>query len=118
MCGLLEEVAEVVDEIDGPGVVGGDEGIGGGVIDFDRCMVEIWMLGRACQKDDVDTRGTGVLRLMVAGGADIALDVEATGAMGFSNGLAGGFARVFSFSLSLLSFLFVLRTSSSFSTTL
>lgn len=37
VCGLLDEVREVLEEMDGPGVVGGEERcIGGGVIETDR----------------------------------------------------------------------------------
>ena len=32
----LEEACEVLEDIDGPGVVGGDDGIGGGVSDLAR----------------------------------------------------------------------------------
>ena len=35
----MDDVADVLEEIDGPGVVGGDEGIGGGVSERDRCNV-------------------------------------------------------------------------------
>lgn len=34
--GRLDEVAEVAEDSDGPGVVGGDEGMSGGVIETDR----------------------------------------------------------------------------------
>lgn len=37
--GRLDEVAEVLDEMDGPGVVGGEDGMGGGVTERDRCIV-------------------------------------------------------------------------------
>jgi hypothetical protein len=34
----LEDVREVDDEIEGPGVDTGEDGIGGGVIDIERCI--------------------------------------------------------------------------------
>lgn len=114
----MEEVAEVVEEMEGPGVVGGDDGIGGGVTDCDRCMVEMWMFGRACQKEEVETRGTGVLLFTAEGIAVMVLeedDDDAMGGCGLSVAFATGLGRVFSFSRSFLSFFLTRRISSSFS---
>lgn len=46
-----------MDEVDGPGVDCGDDAMGGGVTDTDRCMVAMLMVGRwlvpeARQKDE------------------------------------------------------------------
>lgn len=73
VCGLLDEVRDTLDESDGPGVEPGVEGygggdiVGGGVIDKDRCMVAIWMVGRlqkvegsGCDTATVDVWATGV----------------------------------------------------------
>ena len=50
--GRFEEVREVEDEIEGPGVDAGEDGIGGGggVIDTERCIEAMWIAGRARQK--------------------------------------------------------------------
>jgi len=34
----LEDVLDVDDDVEGPGVETGDDGIGGGVIDTERCI--------------------------------------------------------------------------------
>ena len=39
--GRLDDVAEVAEEREGSGVVGGEEGMGGGVMDVDRSKVWI-----------------------------------------------------------------------------
>ena len=39
--GRFEDVAEVAEDMDGSGVVGGDDGMGGGVTETDRCMLGI-----------------------------------------------------------------------------
>ena len=71
--GLFEEVAEVAEDIDGSGVVGGDEGMGGGVTETERCMLGMWIAGRACQKGDAVTgRGCAIGFFVWMGGADIA----------------------------------------------
>lgn len=122
----FDEVADVLEEIDGPGVVGGDEGMGGGVTERERCMVAMLMVGRACQKDEVDVvvlvaRGTGAGRLAGAGAATGTLALELATALGcLSAGLTAGFTRFLSFSRSRLSFFLARRSSSSstFSTTL
>jgi len=49
----LDEVREVLDEMDGPGVVGGEEGIGGGVTETERCVVARRNTGREPQVEDV-----------------------------------------------------------------
>lgn len=56
VCGRLDEVREVLDEIDmvGPGVVGGEEGIGGGVTETERCVVARRSTGREPQVEEVD----------------------------------------------------------------
>lgn len=72
MCGLLDDVREVLEEIDGPGVESGVDGrsigdVGGGVTDTDRCIVAIWIAGRARQKEDVlAAAGTGGSKLVLA----------------------------------------------------
>lgn len=89
------------------------------------------MVGRACQKDDVEVvvevaRGKGAGRLLVDGAATgtLALELELATALGLSAGFAGALARFLSFSRSFsrsfLSFLRVLLSSSSstFSTAL
>jgi hypothetical protein len=53
VCGRLDEVREVLDEIDGPGVVGGEEGIGGGVTETERCVVARRNTGREPQVEEV-----------------------------------------------------------------
>jgi hypothetical protein len=57
VCGRLDEVREVLDEMDGPGVVGGEEGIGGGVTETERCVVARRSTGREAQLE-----GAGVLK--------------------------------------------------------
>lgn len=54
--GRLEDVRDVEDEIEGPGVDAGEDGIGGGggVIDTERCIDAMWIAGRARQKDEVE----------------------------------------------------------------
>lgn len=121
VCGRFDEVAEVLEEMEGPGVVGGDEGMGGGVTERERCMVAMLMVGRACQKDEVEVevlaaRGTGGGgRLGGAGGATGTLALAlATGAGCLSAGFAAGFTRFFSLSRSsLFSFLRARLSSSS-----
>jgi hypothetical protein len=48
----LDEVREVLDEMEGPGVVGGEEGIGGGVTETERCVVARRKTGREPQAED------------------------------------------------------------------
>jgi len=50
----LDEVRDVLEEIEGPGVVGGDEGIGGGVTETERCVVARRNTGREPQAEDED----------------------------------------------------------------
>ena len=103
--GRLDEVADVLEEMDGPGVVGGDEGMGGGVTERERCMVAMWMVGRACQKDEVVVgvaRGTatGWGRLAVAVDEEaVALELG-TMCCCRSGALETDLARFFSLSLS------------------
>ena len=52
VCGLLDDVRDVLDEMEGPGVVGGEEGIGGGVTDTERCVVARCNTGREPQADE------------------------------------------------------------------
>ena len=54
VCGRLDDVREVLDEMEGPGVVGGDEGIGGGVTETERCVVARRKTGREPQAEDED----------------------------------------------------------------
>ena len=127
MRGRLDEVAEVLEEMDGPGVVGGDEGISGGVSERDRWRVAMLMVGRAYQKEEVDATavvvlGGGAGRLAVeedAATGTLAVLVLGTG-LGLSAGLERAFARFLSFSRSFFSFFRVRLSSSSsaFSTAL
>lgn len=56
--GRLEDVRDVMDDVDGPGVDCGDDAMGGGVTDTDRCcivaifMVGRWLVAEARQKDE------------------------------------------------------------------
>lgn len=61
-------MAEVAEEMEGPGVVGGEETMGGGVIETDLEMRGMTMLGRACQKEEaaITGRGAATGRLMGA----------------------------------------------------
>lgn len=52
VCGLLEDVRDVLEEMEGPGVVGGEEGMGGGVTDTERCVVARCNTGREPQADE------------------------------------------------------------------
>jgi len=126
--GLLDEVAEVAEDIEGPGVEDGEDIMGGGVTETDRELVAMWIAGRVCQK--VETAGRGIGATMVgflwtgAGGADALWLVEATmGALSrdfeddflwFS--LSSSF--IFSLSFSLFFSFFTRLASSSFSTDL
>lgn len=73
--GRLDDVREVLDESEGPGVDAGVDGVrigndGGGVTDNDRGIAGICMAGRARQNDDVEavggwgTAGTTLLLLL------------------------------------------------------
>jgi len=44
--GRFDEVRDVAEEVDGPGVDCGEDGIGGGVTDTERCMVAMCIVGR------------------------------------------------------------------------
>jgi len=48
----LDDVRDVLDEMEGPGVVGGEEGIGGGVTETERCVVARRNTGREPQAED------------------------------------------------------------------
>jgi len=50
----LDDVRDVLDEIEGPGVVGGEEGIGGGVTETERCVVARRNTGREPQVEEED----------------------------------------------------------------
>jgi len=52
VCGLLDDVRDVLDETEGSGVVGGEEGMGGGVTDTERCVVARCNTGREPQADE------------------------------------------------------------------
>jgi hypothetical protein len=49
VCSLLDDVRDVLEEMEGSGVVGGEEGIGGGVTDTERCVVARCNTGREPQ---------------------------------------------------------------------
>ena len=110
------------DEVDGPGVDGdettgwGGESMGGGVTETDRCMVAIWMAGRARQKDEVPLpEGRGATGSILRGSADVdGVASEACSMLGFSRGL--GWSRLLS--RSRRSRFLVLLVSSTFSTSL
>ena len=60
--GRLDDVREVLDESEGPGVDAGVDGVrigndGGGVTDNDRGIAGMCMAGRARQNDDVEAVG-------------------------------------------------------------
>ena len=121
--GRLEDVRDVVDQSDGPGVDLGDDAIGGGVTETERCIVAMcivgrWLVPRARQKEEgwmtgalVDWAGGGGM-----GRAGVDLGVDST--IGF---FSGNFAAAFFFlslSRSFLSRFLLLRALSSFSTSL
>ena len=61
MYGRFDDVAEVREEMDGPGVVGGEDwGMGGGEKDAERCKLGMTICGLACQNEDgCGARATG-----------------------------------------------------------
>jgi hypothetical protein len=110
--GLFEEVREVLEDMEGPGVEAGDKGMGGGVTETERCMVAMWMVGRALQKDDAPAgnRIDGMVSFVVVDVTDVAF--AASSAAAFSR--AAFFSLFFSLSISLFScFLFFLALASS-----
>lgn len=116
--GRFEEVRDVEDQSDGPGVERGEEAIGGGVTETDRCIVAMcivgrWLGPRARQKEE-GCMG-GALMDWVGGGwigrAGVDLMMSSAGDV-----LSRGFGRGFFF-FSLSRFL-DLRKPSSFSTSL
>lgn len=128
--GLFDEVAEVADDSEGPGVEDGEDIMGGGVTETDRELVAMWIAGRVCQKVDIVGRGVGAWIIGFfwtgAGGRETIWLVE--GAAGaFSRALADSFlwfslsrslSLCFSFSLSRFFSFFTRLASSSFSTDL
>jgi len=52
VCGLLDDVRDVLEETEGSGVVGVEEGIGGGVTDTERCVVARCNTGREPQAEE------------------------------------------------------------------
>ena len=64
--GLLDEVRDVLDEIEGSGVEpgvkswGGGEDVGEGVTDTDRWMAGIWIVGVARQNEEVAAGAVGI----------------------------------------------------------
>lgn len=46
MQGRFDDVRDVAEEIDGPGVDCGEDAIGGGVTDTERCIVAMCIVGR------------------------------------------------------------------------
>jgi len=114
----------VLEESDGPGVEAGVDGnsvgevTGGGVMDTERCIVAMWIVGRALarQKDDVLPEGcAGGRNIFALGGHDV-------------SGVALSLASCFAFkaacsfflsrSRSFFSLFLALLSSSSFSTTI
>lgn len=121
--GRLDDVLDVVDQSDGPGVDLGDEGMGGGVTETDRCIVAMcivgrWLIPRARQKEEGCMRGA-LTGCVGAGGMERAgVDLAVGSAVGL---LSSAFAAAFFFlslSRSFLSRFLLLRTPSSFSTSL
>lgn len=122
--GRFDDVRDVVDQSDGPGVDRGEEAIGGGVTETDRCIVAMWIVGRwlaprARQKEDGCM--VGVLTdweegAVGTGRAGVDLVVESV-VVFLSGSLATAFI-FFSLSRSLFSRFLLLRTLSSFSTSL
>ena len=107
----MDEVADVREEMDGPGVVGGEEGIGGGENDAERWRLGMTIWGLACQKEDACARGMGSVAFFGATAAGAAVEEDALGCAGLSVALGAGLTRFlsalslsFSFSRSLRSF--------------
>lgn len=98
--GLFEEVRDVLEDIEGPGVDAGDKGMGGGVTDTERCIVAMWMVGRALQKDDAPAgnRIDGMVSFVAADVTDVAFTPSSAVALSFAF-----FSLFFSFSISLFS---------------
>lgn len=128
MNGRLDDVREVEEDIDGPGVDAGDECIGGGgVIDTDRCIDAMWIAGRARQKDEAIATGcgTGALMLIFGGivmvGAGVLLvlacaDIDPISiSLSFASRFAAAFSLFLSLSRSLFSLFFILFVFSSLS---
>jgi len=113
----LEDVRDVLDELDGPGVDAGVDGRssgevkGGGVTETDRCMVAMWMDGRARQKDVAAAEGCGIA--MVNALALAAGTASTPSPSGCSFPFAASLARFLSRSRSFFSRFLCLRISSS-----
>lgn len=117
--GRLDDVLDVVDQSDGPGVDLGDEAIGGGVTETDRCIVAMcivgrWLVPRARQKEEGCM--TGALTDWVGAGGTGMAGVDL--AVGSTVGAFGAAFFFLSLSRSFLSRFLLLRTASSFSTSL
>lgn len=121
--GRFEDVRDVVDHSDRPGVDLGEEAIGGGVTDTDRCIVAMcivgrWLVPRARQKEegcmaDALTDGVG------AGCAErVGVDLMVGSGAGFSSSDLAAAFLFFILSRSFLSRFLLLRIASSFSTSL
>ena len=114
--GRLEEVRDVTDDVDGPGVSGGEDGIGGGVTETERWPATMLIAGRACQKDDgvLLARGVGERRDAAGGSAvDVLALAVGSGGRALSAGLGAGLGRFLACSRSFLSLLRALLSSSS-----
>ncbi len=94
VCRRLDELRDVLDEIEGPGVFGGDDGMGGGVTETERCTEDMCMAGLACQNDDglFATRGTGAARFVTVFVATGAFELELATGRGFSTTLGNALA--------------------------
>ena len=122
--GLLDDVRDVPTELVGAGVdvevdarEGGDER-GGGVTETDRCIVAMWMAGRARQKDDADAEAAFLVGELEVdannwGVEDIISDLTSTAASGSSLclALAAATSLLLSRSRSLFSFALFLLVS-------
>ena len=126
VCGLLDDVRDVLEEIDGPGVEPGvssngkGEFAGGGVTDTDRCIAGIWMVGLERQNEEVlAAGGCGCgIELVLASLPSVVALRAAPPINSFCRAFAATFARFLSLSRSFFSFFLNFLSSSSLSTSL
>jgi len=85
--GRFDDARDVVEEIDGPGVVGGDDGMGGGVTDSERSMGGRWTMGR---EPYIDASNTGSCGGRAGGGAGFDVDDAAVEDAGTASDASGG----------------------------
>jgi hypothetical protein len=95
----LKDVRDVLDELDDPGVDAGVDGrSSGGVTDAARCIVAMWMDGRASQKDVVAAEGA-----FMANGLALGTGASSTASIRFTGSVARFLSRAFLFSCSISS---------------